>query len=204
MANSLTNVALTVKTQCTDHTDDKLLSIFDLIYPVGSLYFNCNNVNPAVLFGGAWERIEDKFLLCSGNTFANQSTGGKISYTLTADNIPTHTHSISSNGDHTHTRGTMEITGTFSSPKQLNANFNLSTATGAFSSLGQHGASNSIRNTADNATNQALVGFTASKSWTGATSSNGAHTHTVGSTGSGSAFDIIPPYLAVNVWKRVA
>lgn len=35
---------------------------------------------------------------------------------------------------------------------------------------------------------------------------NGAHTHlvTVKNTGSNVAFDIMPPYLAVNIWKRIA
>ena len=37
------------------------------------------------------------------------------------------------------------------------------------------------------------------------TSSAGAHTHTatIGSTGSGQAFDIMNPYYAVNIWQRV-
>lgn len=39
-------------------------------------------------------------------------------------------------------------------------------------------------------------------------SSKGAHTHKLsgktGSTGSGEAFSIMPPYMAVNVWTRVA
>lgn len=33
----------------------KLNKVQEQIYPVGSIYMNVNNVNPAVLFGGTWE-----------------------------------------------------------------------------------------------------------------------------------------------------
>ena len=52
-------------------------------YPVGSIYISTNETSPAVLFGGTWEKIEDRFLLGSGSRFAGQ-TGGKISYRLIA------------------------------------------------------------------------------------------------------------------------
>ena len=51
-------------------------SIVDLIYPVGSIYMSVNSVNPSTLFGGTWEQIEDKFLLASGSSYSNGSTGG--------------------------------------------------------------------------------------------------------------------------------
>lgn len=55
-------------------------ALVDLIYPVGSIYMSVNTVSPATLFGGTWEAIQDKFLLCSGNTYVSGSTGGRIEH----------------------------------------------------------------------------------------------------------------------------
>ena len=32
-------------------------NVFDLIYPIGSIYLSVSDVSPAALFGGSWERI---------------------------------------------------------------------------------------------------------------------------------------------------
>lgn len=202
MATSLVDLVAKQSTTSTINTLHK-------IFPIGSFFITQDDQNPSLILGfGSWERIENRMLIGAGDQYTVGSEGGSSDVTLTVNNLPSHNHTASTNdvGAHTHTRGTMDITGTFSLSKQLNANFNLTTATGAFSSLGQYGASNSIRNTADNATSQALAGFTASKSWTGATSSNGSHTHTVtiNNTGSGSAIKTISPYLAVFIWRRIA
>ena len=42
-----------------------LNEVWKTIYPVGSIYINANDVNPATLFGGTWEKIQDRFLLAS-------------------------------------------------------------------------------------------------------------------------------------------
>lgn len=34
----------------------------DMIYPIGSIYINVNNVNPGNTIGGTWERVEDDML----------------------------------------------------------------------------------------------------------------------------------------------
>lgn len=46
------------------------------VYPVGSIYMSSNSTSPASLFGGSWEKIQDKFLLAAGSTYAAGSTGG--------------------------------------------------------------------------------------------------------------------------------
>ena len=66
----------------------------DDIYPVGSIYMSVNNTNPSTLFADTtWEQIKDTFLLSAGDTYAAGSTGGEATHTLTADEIPSHTHS---------------------------------------------------------------------------------------------------------------
>lgn len=69
--------------------------IFALLYPVGSIYISVNNANPSTLFGGAWEQIQDTFLLAAGATYTAGSTGGEATHTLTIDEIPAHRHKIS-------------------------------------------------------------------------------------------------------------
>ena len=80
----------------------------------------------------------------------------------------------SSNGAHTHTRGTMDITASAIADCLTDARS--FTTTGAF----YDGGKTSLWN-ASHATNghSSKLNFQASRSWTGATSSNGEHTHTV-------------------------
>ena len=67
--------------------------LLDAFYPVGSIYQSVNSTSPATLFGGGtWERIEDKFLLAAGGTYAAGSTGGEASVSLTVEEIPSHNH----------------------------------------------------------------------------------------------------------------
>ena len=70
--------------------------IRDIVYPVGSIYMSVNSTSPATLFGGTWERLQDRFLLAAGSAYSAGSTGGASAVTLTADQIPSHSHSISS------------------------------------------------------------------------------------------------------------
>jgi len=72
-----------------DLKDYRLPSIVDAIYPVGSIYMSVNSTDPAQLFGGTWEQIEDTFLLAAGQTYAAGATGGESSHALTKEELPT-------------------------------------------------------------------------------------------------------------------
>ena len=162
-------------------------------YPVGAYYISSEPTSPATLFGGTWVRIENRMILAAGSSYTAGSTGGSATKTLSVANMPTHRHSCSSTGNHTHTRGNMNITG------YINGCSEEGTGTGgAFYYTG--GLS---RGSEGGATDQD-VSFDASRSWSGATSSNGNHQHTIGNNGSGTAFDVMNPYIVAYVWRRTA
>lgn len=77
----------------SERPDGIMLSIVDLIYPVGSIYMSVNSANPKTLFGGTWQQIKDRFLLSAGDTYTAGSTGGSAKATL-----PSHTHTVGSGG----------------------------------------------------------------------------------------------------------
>lgn len=61
--------------------DDTVSALFDLIYPVGSIYYtNDANFSPNVSFNGTWEQIKDVFLLAAGDTYVGGTLGGAQSY----------------------------------------------------------------------------------------------------------------------------
>lgn len=68
--------------------------MFDLIYPVGSIYMSATDTDPSELFGGTWERIKDRFLLSAGDTYEAGETGGEVTHTLTVAEMPEHSHGV--------------------------------------------------------------------------------------------------------------
>jgi len=68
--------------------------LFDAVYPVGSIYMSVSSADPATLFGGVWERLEDRFLLGAGTVCAAGATGGEREHTLSVDEMPSHTHRL--------------------------------------------------------------------------------------------------------------
>lgn len=79
-------------------------AIADIIYPIGSIYMNINDIPPSVLFGGYWERLQDRFLLGAGTSYSGGSTGGAASVTLTANQsgLKAHGHGMAHNHNHRH------------------------------------------------------------------------------------------------------
>lgn len=177
-------------------------SIVDIIYPVGSLYWSKKSTDPATLFGGTWTQIKDKFILAAGDRYAQGATGGSASVTLTTAQLPAHNHSASTNstGNHTHTRGNMEIVGDLKASLRYAIDGSVN-PTGAFYKTGATGSYGDMGDYW-----YPVVGFQASKSWTGSTSSNGNHSHTVtvNNTGSGNSHENMPPFVAYYCWERTA
>ena len=70
-----------------------------LLYPIGSIYMSIQDTNPSVFFGGTWERIAKGKTLVGvdeNDTDFNASskTGGEKKHKLTINEMPSHSHSI--------------------------------------------------------------------------------------------------------------
>ena len=77
----------------SDLINDSSFTTLQAVYPVGSIYMSVNNVSPSTLFGfGVWEKIEDKFLLASGTTFEDGSTGGSADSVVVSHNHTQNSH----------------------------------------------------------------------------------------------------------------
>lgn len=186
------------------------------------------------------------------------ASAGNHSHTITVNNGGAHSHTASSNsaGTHTHTRGTMEITGGIPDINSIRGHTPNVSSSGAFT-LNLNNRRLQVMPESESYVDR-LYGFnfSASRSWTGSTSSAGAHSHTitvnnggahshtasaattgahthsvsgtaasagahthtmtvnsagahthsvtVGNTGGSQSHTNMPPYLAVNMWRRTA
>lgn len=168
-------------------------------YPIGAYYISSSPTSPATLFGGTWVQVKDRMILAVGDSYKSAGlTGGSATTNLVLNNIPSHNHSCGTAGNHSHTRGSMNITGDFGgtdvqSDYYGNGAFAI-TSRGNYNDHGGKYNSNLGRN----------MNFDAARSWTGSTSTNGNHAHTIGYTGSGTAFTTISPYITAYVWRRTA
>lgn len=152
--------------------------IFDIIYPVGTIYESTSSANPSTYFTGTtWARYGNGRVTVGqdssdGSFDSVNDTGGAKTVSLTSAQMPSHTHSFSgttsSNGSHNHT-------------------YTYEYARGSGISGAADGASSMV---------------------TGTTSTVGNHNHTfsgtTGGAGSGSAHENMPPYCVVYRWKRTA
>ena len=90
-----------------------MLSVLDFFYPVGTIYTTEDkDFNPSTRWGGTWELIKDRMIIGAGNSYAVKSTGGNSSHahttgghTLTVNEMPSHNHPTTSNGQFTVNNG---------------------------------------------------------------------------------------------------
>lgn len=74
-------------------------------YPVNSIYISYSHTSPAELFGGTWERIEDRFLWGCKSTESIGATGGESSHTLAVNEMPSHSHPVIDTKEYSTTSG---------------------------------------------------------------------------------------------------
>ena len=165
-------------------------------YDVGDIFYTENETHPSVRWPGTeWEALPGGHCLVAAGTnpetgtiFQAGETGGEEKHQLTIGELPAHSH----------TRGTMEITGALterpSSSVEIIRDEDL-ISPNAFSSkcpdtLKQWGVN--VPTSGSSTRKNNTIYFTASKSWTGSTSE----------VGNGQDMCIIQPFFACYFWKR--
>lgn len=158
------------------HLSSDVTDLIDVIYPVGSIYMSVNSVNPSTLFGGTWEQIEDKFLLASGTSYSNGSTGGSADAIVVS-----HNHTQTS---HNHNLGG----GNLRVPRFENDDW-------AYTSKREMTYKSGNNYYPYSKTNNGGIAEIAN---------TGNATPTINNSGEDGTGKNMPPYLAVNIWKRTA
>ena len=154
----------------------QILNRIKNIYPIGSIYISVNNTNPSTLFGGTWEAF------ATGKTLVGVDTTDTDFNTVEkTGGEKTHTQTINEMPSHTH------IQNAHSHSEIVDNNGNRITYTS--------GSTEEFR-----VLHQDRIGE-ASASWKMRTSDT---TATNQSTGGGQPFNIMQPYVAVYMWKRIA
>lgn len=161
---------------------------FNQIYPIGSIYMSVNDVNPSTLFEGtAWEKIVDKFLIGAGNKYSLGSMGGSETHNHTS---AAHSHTSAS---HSHNYGSLysaiNFAGTYGTRYK--------TKTGISFSPNERKADGGAGYGYTTACNEGVQVF----GDTGWTTPGNTGLTTPENTGNSAT---IPPYLAINIWKRVS
>lgn len=155
----------------------------DRAHPIGSVYLNIGGADPATAFGGTWKKIEGSYLLTSGSydgvTLSAGKTVGEARHTITADEMPRHSHSGNTDvaGKHRH--------GTWGENPRWQPPF------GFYDENGNHMGSNGSIDYDDAIYN---------------TTADGEHSHhfTTGDAGGGDSMRVMPLATVVDAWYRTA
>ena len=199
-------------------------------YPAGSVYMTFGNENPADLFGGTWEKVEDTFLMAAGNAYPLGTNGGSNTAVLNAVNIPSLNISGSTaakNGIGTSAGGAYNGTvtsqgtytgGTYGTSADGNHQHGLNMGASAVGRIdGNYGAifTYAGQGGTESAGNHSHTVSIPSQTITSSGGiSIGNHSHSVNipslaltgkyTNNSLQSVDITNKYVTVNVWKRVA
>ncbi|MGN1371989.1 MAG: phage baseplate protein [Candidatus Coprovivens sp.] len=185
-----TNGNLTVNSLNISDANNNTLSfeaIFNRIYPVGSIYITTSDVNPGTLFTGTWEKIEDRFLLASSNNYSLNSIGGALTH-----NHPSSAHSHTS-AAHSHGYGSLYTAARFAGTN----GFYYKTKIG-IEFTGNERKKDTGAGVSTSSTRTEGIQVYGN---TGSTTPSNTGSTTPPNTGNASS---LPPYLAVNIYKRVS
>lgn len=124
------------------------------MYPIGAIFeTEDDDFNPNNYFEGTWEKIKDRFLFSTGDTYTTSGlTGGEFSHTLTRSELPNYVVSL-----------------------------------GAVSWAGGHNGNIALANSQNTYCQNA---------WQGE--------RDISLGGGGQAHNNMPPFITVNMWKRIS
>ena len=181
------------KTYVDQKVNDGLYSIqkiMDIVYPVGSIWETTTDDDPNKKWTGTtWVKMDAGRVLVSAGSYTENGTtytynlgdkGGEVKHQSTVDEMPSHSHDITSAGDHTHLIANAQVNG---GSGLTNQNYLIKKCTW-----------NSYENFE-------LIGSGKAPS-IGLTSSSGSHTHSIASTGGNKPHENRQPYLVINRWQR--
>lgn len=177
-------------------------TFLNLVYPVGSIYMSMNATNPHNLFGGTWERLEDTFLLASGNTYTADSSDEKTAQHGSANAaVVKHTHT--QNG-HTHIQNAHNHHAN-ALMSSYNRNIEVSArrvSLAQMEALSDQGETHLVYVDQPNyVSGQTGIG---EEIWTDLTTATNNETIAINQeTGVDGTGKNMPPYLAVYMWKRI-
>ena len=78
------------------------ISLLDIIYPVGSLYFSTSSISPATLVGGSWTQIKGATIAAVGdNNVAVANYNGSLK--ISVSQMPRHAHPLIYSGKDNYT-----------------------------------------------------------------------------------------------------
>lgn len=213
-----------------DILDAKLKLLEKLSTPeIGDLIVTKSGTNPSEKYvGTTWVLVkEGTYLRSAGSTIKVGTITGSDTVTLTTDNLPSHSHTVTigSGGSHNHSgsidsQGWHNHTGTTDT-----TNLTGSHNTYVYGEGGAGGVFSLDLNTTDGAdlggsykSNFATIHINASHNHSFTTNGSGAHAHnltinnggdhahtcTISSTGNGKAINICPTNEAFYLWERTA
>lgn len=175
---------------------DQLNRLAGQLYPIGSIYMNVNNVEPSAIFGGSWERMPSgRMLINSGDGFNLGQIGGEKEHRLTEDELASHSHDVNNiNGN---TTSTAKLVGKFSSSIRPNGDITdvpYRNGFGIVSKESEYGIHAKDGGNSSPGRNYVI---------------DASHNHTINlninmlPSGKNQPHNNMPPYIVVNMWKRI-
>ncbi|MCL2526254.1 MAG: hypothetical protein FWE46_04290 [Coriobacteriia bacterium] len=158
-------------------------------FPVGAVYTSTSSENPSLMWEGTtWESFASgRVVVGQGGSYTNGATGGAETHTLTAAQMPSHTHTV---GSHTH-----QMTDT-STTSMLAMNNTIAMGGRSAWTSGTGTQYNSLART--NNTLNADFGVRRP------VNTQAAGGGTTGAAGSGTSHNNMQPYIVAHMWKRTS